>query len=205
MKSSPLFFGGTRWPAARLEVPPHPDDRSFLPRVGIGISGKGRPWSAHDARGFWRTLPEVNTAEEAVRWVARYGDVYGELSTDNRLVFTDTWRLQADQLGEIANYWRAPGDDGVSYFADRTPPEVTFENLTVRISASTWLTPVCENLSIYMLFSAFDAARRKVPMRRCEVCNHWFELRRSTGRVCSNACQIIKSSREKGNDNGVDA
>jgi hypothetical protein len=204
MKPSPLYFEGTRWPTARVAIPADQDDHRTFPRIGIKISGKGRRFRETEGRGYWRSFPEIQTADEAVRWVQRYGDPYGELSANRPIAFTDAWHLQMDQLRDLAVAWDPPGADGVSRFSDKAGPiQIKVEGVPLLFDSTVGeFAPQCEHSAFYMLISAIDCVRRKVPMRRCEVCGHWFELRRSTGRVCSNACQIIKSSREKGIERG---
>ena len=48
-----------------------------------------------------------------------------------------------------------------------------------------------------MMASAIDMLHRKAMMRRCEVCNEWFEIQRSTGRICSAACKTRKAIEAK--------
>jgi hypothetical protein len=197
MKPHPLSFEGTRFPSAALAVPTHPDDKRPLPRMGIALRGKGRKWSASSSAGFWRSFPDLRTSGEAVDWVGRYGDPFGQ----GRLAYTDGWHSFAEELRDYATLWGPPDRDGVSHFTDRSVPEVRIDGMPIIFNGTDYIH-VCENLALYMRHSALDCWRRRVSMRRCEVCTHWFELRRSTGRVCSNACQIIKSNLQKGNDSG---
>jgi hypothetical protein len=182
---------------ARLAVPPHPDDRRMLPRMGIGSTGKGRKWSATSSAGFWRSFPELRSPDEAVNWLQRYGEPFDQ----GQIAYTDGWERFADELRDYATLWGPPDQNGVSHFIDHSEVDVRIENVPIIFNKKAFV-PVCENLALYMRFSALDCWRREVPMRRCDICGHWFELRRNTGRVCSNRCQIIKSNQEKGKADG---
>ena len=206
MKPNPVYFESTRWPGAKLEVAPHPDDKELIPRIGIGVSGTGRRWVANKSLGFWRSFPEIQITDEAIEWVRRYGNPLEHLGGDRRIIFTDGWNDLAEVFSRAASLWDAPGEDGVSRFNGRhigKPIEINSPPMTINFNSMTGFRIVIKSLGTFMLMSAVDSMLRKVPMRRCEVCGHWFELRRNTGRVCSSRCQQIKSSREKGGRDGI--
>ena len=206
MKPNPVYFESTRWPGAKLEVAPHPDDKELIPRIGIGVSGTGRRWVANTSLGFWRSFPEIQITDEAIDWVRRYGNPLEHLGGDRRIIFTDGWNDLAEVFSRAASLWDAPGEDGVSRFNRRhigKPIEINSPPMTINFNSMTGFRIVIKSLGTFMLMSAveLDAAQSAdAPLRGLRSL---VRASRNTGRVCSSRCQQIKSSREKGGRDGI--
>jgi hypothetical protein len=148
---------------------------------------------------FWRTFAEDldfedNEAVEA--WYARYGDPDGILSAKSR-THTGHWFNLRSCLIPLASFWTTPDD----WFGISTPKEecelcveaimgMRFKQENVSLDPDNRRGFVVRHklLADYMIGSAIEHWRRKISMRRCAVCGHFFAISRSTGIVCSATC-----------------
>ncbi|MER8984215.1 hypothetical protein [Mesorhizobium sp. M0843] len=180
----PLVFHGHRWPAARA-----------VSGV-IMTTGDGRQWSAREARGFWRSFPEVDVNDDAAKagWVQRYGDPLGELAP-SRPIGTTLWKNVALVLALFRDGWREPDQDGISHARKdsslQAEADLFVRGMDVRLifEPNLRLAARCAHLHDYMLASAAFMLANKTPMRRCDQCGHWYGFQRRTGRFCSGECR----------------
>jgi hypothetical protein len=226
-----LVFSGTAWPAARLsdrrnqfdfeEDSATWTDQTFTYGI-LSTTGKGRKWETTTALGWWRTFAEMDLEDdEAVAGFARrYGDPASELSPE-RPVHTRHWLTLQTMLRPLAEAWTLrpdnselmPEGDSEEY-ADR------YESALVSLEIRGPLFMQQKNISKildrngfgygfkllgdFMFMSAAEMFFRRARMRKCVVCGHWFEQKRSTAMICSAACHVRKAKeQDEGKRNGA--
>ena len=216
-----LVFFGIAWPAAKArraliggdfdqETKRHLQ-LSLLPYVSVG-SGNGRPWHTATPQGFWRDFGTLNLADEdaVTAFVQRRGDPLGVMivrvpsSSD-----VAQWQMPLHfGLGLLARCWTEAGErDGVSQCIGAGRDVATFWRRTLQpaivgdvemIAADEGVRfiPRARTLGAFMVLSAISALERAVPMRRCQHCGSWFEVRHARMRVCSATCRVAMSKQK---------
>jgi hypothetical protein len=193
-----LVFGGKAWPAAHLL-----GDDAHL----IGTSGHGRAWTATTALGWWRDFAEIDLKdrEQIETFLQRRGDPSSILAP-GVVMNMDSWPLLQAVLQPLAGAW-STRNDGIDRVAKGSEGhETALRHLantradarvaTVRVGSRGFELHF-QNLGDFMIGSAVDMLTRGAMMRRCEVCGSWFEIQRSTGRICSAACKTRKAKEGK--------
>jgi hypothetical protein len=212
-----LIFSGMRWSAARVVgrepmqfkfktiEPTAPSWTSFDLAVG---AGQGRMWSTKRPLAFWRTFAELDLNDEAgaLGFVQRYGDPFFLLEEGNLETDTAGWGKLWGEFQSVAKAWDPIDGEGVSRISDDAKrlaeanhfcirfllPSIKDEvELVVDPGGAPALVMSPSKLRAFMVLSAASALRRKMGMRRCLNCDHWFELRRRDARYCSGSCQSL--------------
>jgi hypothetical protein len=210
MQLLPLVFSGHRWPAVRISgrkellLPESSADLETFSVFTVSTTGNGRTWEAEEPRGFWRTFAELDQDDETevVDFVRRYGEPDGQLQPGTP-IHTGHWRGWATLLRLIAHAWGEPDSDGISHvrgdFEAQAIADLIMPRLDVRLFLSSSLQPVARaaRLGDYMIASASFMLARKVPMRPCDHCGHWYGLKRRTARFCSPECRSAVFRLEK--------
>jgi hypothetical protein len=220
-----LIFSGVRWQTVRvvgiermkpfrsMVVPEEPARARVV--FTLAISGHGRPWSATEPQGFWRSFAEIDLikGDEAavVAFVRRFGDPAGRLGPGTQ---TDTasWIPSIAWLGEVAKAWEPPDADGLSsptkdlarlrrgnralqdVLLSRSAQEI---DVTLHPAGRPGLVMRPVTLRAFMHASASSALNRGVPLRRCGYCQTWFEARRRDARFCSPSCRTFHSEQKR--------
>src|SRR5262245_37549888 len=98
-----LYFEGRNWPAARVVgrrelygTPTSAAARDLQP-VSIALietTGRGRPWIAKEAKGFWRSFGEISQDDDhaLTDFVARHGDP-DSLLAPGLTIHTGNWYM----------------------------------------------------------------------------------------------------------------
>ena len=192
MEHMPLIFRGHRWPAAQVDK-------------GIATTtGDGRLWSERAPRGFWRSFSEVDCDNDAAvaGWLQRYGDPKSVLTTDHPVDISG-WPLLAGVLTVFGRGWGERDRNGIALVREdanlQAQADLIMRHVDIRFVIEPNLTPAayCDRLQDYLIGSATFMLVRKVPMRRCDHCQHWFGLQRRTARFCSDECRSAASRARK--------
>jgi hypothetical protein len=174
--------------------------------------GKGKPWSTTEPLGFWRdaAVLDLDNAEAIIAFVKRRGDPLGHVDGKDGETETGLWFGLCGHLRHMAEGWEVEDANGVSRLTDdpgrlnhvtqwwrhfALPHYADQISLTVDPHGSTLPAMMPKTLGAYMILSAGSAFARKAPMRRCDHCHSWFELKRSDARFCTASCRAMSSAK----------
>jgi hypothetical protein len=167
------------------------------------VPGDGRQWVTHAPMAFWRNFAELDltSTKQALDFIARHGDPFGDLDRESRTGTNDRWPALKTALADIAQAWD-PLDNDTSHISEdphrRTlaqhalyelarPDKAGLGDIEV-IAQGDALVLRAKTLQAFMIASASSALRRGIAMRICQYCGDWFELRRSDATFCSASC-----------------
>jgi|GEM_PF-2108051 len=214
-----IDFSTWAWPAAsvvstskslgREEVLPF---RHYVWSFALRAHGKGKSWSTTRPLGFWRDLADIDLddAERVTAFVKRRGDPLGRIDGKDGESESGLWLELRGHLHQIAGGWETEDANGVSHRANdpgrsnhvtqwwrhfALPHYADQISVTVDPHGSTMPALLPKTLGAYMILSAGSAFARKVPMRRCDHCHSWFELKRSDARFCTASCRAMSAAK----------
>jgi hypothetical protein len=216
-----LVFEGVRWPRARgtavnTPLDLHHDDgsKTTLPgTVAISVaSGAGRTWSPLPNDAAWRNLAELRLDDPVAteRLVRLRGDPYGTLKPGNPINTASLFYLQ-QALQLAAGAWAPPDATGTSHPATEPAYIRQARNFLQHVGAARVLAALAvipkygglamrpRELAGYLVVKAIADTAPFRPMRRCEVCDLWFTIIRTTreSRCCSPSCRAQSHRQHK--------
>lgn len=226
---SELIFSGLRWPDAqaagrrRLVIPRA--DGSLTTESGFVnitvLGGEGRKWRAEPIDATWRSLAELDLDNfpDSAAFVQRRGDPYGALKPGNFYISTAQWIYLAEALRLAAVAWQPRDATGTSYpttdraklteagrFLQHAGAAPMLKTLTVvPNSTGVGLSLSAPTLAAFLIARAALALAHPLPMRRCDQCGFWFEVRRiqRQPRFCSASCRALNHQNQEETQNGV--
>ncbi|GLR90949.1 hypothetical protein GCM10007857_76650 [Bradyrhizobium iriomotense] len=174
--------------------------------------GKGKPWSTTQPLGFWRDFVDLDLddAEAVIALIKRRGDPLGHIDGKNGETESGLWFGLCGHLRNMAEGWEAEDANRVSHLTDdpgrlnhvtqwwrhfALPHYANEISLTVDPQGSTLPALLPKTLGAYMILSAGSAFARRSPMRRCDHCHSWFELKRSDARFCTASCRAMSAAK----------
>jgi hypothetical protein len=218
-KIGKILFNGRGWPAAQVRRSTRrvvdPAAVGTVVTCEFTATGRGRPWSTEEPQAFWRTFAELpfegTDPTPMLEFVRRWGDPLGFPATDETdprlaraISSTSYWLGLVGELRLLAAAWSRPDRHGVSRCNNDKAHEAALRawrgvvfpriapNFTLESDTDGALPVVrASTLIAYMQMSAASALDRRVPMRRCEQCEAWFELLRPDARFCSPSCRAL--------------
>jgi hypothetical protein len=181
-------------------------------------TAKGRPWSTRRPMGFWRNFAAIDSIAgdpaEVVRFVSRHGDPSGALNNAHAageplVTETSSWFQFIFWLARAAAAWDPPDAEGISRRSDDAarlaeawtgvgllapldlpkPPGNAEYVITTRAVGKGPFVIQAKTLRMFMVLSAGAMLDAATPMRTCNYCGDWFDVRRKGAGYCSPACQ----------------
>jgi hypothetical protein len=167
---------------------------------------------------------------KTVNFVKRYGaphqkpdaSLQGQTSPPVRTISTHNWGELSAVLRLIGNCWQKEwslpsnngaeesGLDGVCNVRNGEPSEqvrrlinrdlAAWQPAVARFDSATGLRLDASSLADFMVASAVQHLFRRMPLKRCAFCTHWFAFERTNMKTCSDACRNALSRDNRSND-----
>jgi hypothetical protein len=215
-----LFDEGRRYPAAQVTGEEHilvmSGDSGVMrdPRPFCNYDRGHAPasWGATASTGVWRTFSELalGDPEQITAFLRRWGDPTDDVPRDpDYICSTASWSNFQGVIRIAARSWDPPQADGVSEFSPRRAREVNvqllasfsptlLDSIAPAVLSDGTLGFRAKNLHGYLTGTAILAVQEKIPMRRCDYCSGWYEVRRRGGQYCSATCRATAHAAARG-------
>jgi hypothetical protein len=215
-----LFDEGRRYPTARVTGEQHmlvvsgdsgvmQDPRRFC---DYELGSTSAPWGAMASTGVWRTFSELalGDPEQVTAFLRRWGDPTDDVARDpDHPCSTASWSNLQRVICMAAYSWDPPQKDGVSEFSPRRARETLvqllasfsptlLDSIAAAVLSDGTLGFRAKNFRGYLTGTAILATQEKIPMRRCDHCSGWYEVRRRGGQYCSATCRATAHAAARG-------